>query len=193
MKESLLISSVLILFFIFILYGRNGVTLVELGNREYLVQNNDLKYESAEILSQIEKNLYMLRDYLLKNKKLYPEFEEYITLLGKNLDKKRTKIYEGAENSEYTSYSVNKGEEIVFCLKSKITKQIHDLNLLMYVALHEVSHLACPEIDHTPLFKKIFAFITKIAIKLGIFKYVNFEKNPVEYCGMTLSSTIIQQ
>ncbi len=191
MKESILIISILIFFFIFIYFGRNSVTFVEVNNKQYLVQNNDKKVKSAETLKEIEDRLYKLRDYLITNRDKYKEYGQYIDLLAKNLTKKRTKIYEGVENSEYTSYSVNKGEEIVFCLKSRKTKEIHDINLIMYVALHEISHLACPEINHTPLFKKIFAFITKKAIKIGIYRYVNFESNPVEYCGMTLSSTII--
>ena len=61
----------------------------------------------------------------------------------------------------------------------------------MYVALHELAHVACPELHHTPLFKKIFAFLTRIAIKLKLWVYENYEEKPREYCGMTLSSVII--
>src|SRR5438445_471854 len=67
-------------------------------------------------------------------------------------------ISESSENNGYTSYSINKGEQIVFCLRSKKdNNHLHDLNLLMYVALHEMAHVACPEIGHTDLFKEIFA------------------------------------
>jgi hypothetical protein len=61
----------------------------------------------------------------------------------------------------------------------------------MYVALHEISHVACPEVGHTELFKKIFHFITKIAINMGIYKKIDFAKNPVEYCGLTVSESIV--
>ena len=62
---------------------------------------------------------------------------------------------------------------------------------MMYVALHELAHVGCHEIGHTELFKDIFAFYTREAIKLGIYKYEDYDSNPVEYCGMVLSSSII--
>ena len=99
-------------------------------------------------------------------------------------------MYEVDYKSNYTSYSVNKGEELVFCLKSKKKQnKYHNINLLMYVALHELAHVACPELHHTPLFKRIFAFFCKIAIKLKLWIYEDYEKNPKEYCGMNITST----
>ena len=89
-------------------------------------------------------------------------------MLYKNLHPTRTQIYENDIDSKYTSYSVNKGEEIVFCLRSKETHQLHSIDLMMYVALHEISHICCPEIGHTPLFKKIFAFLVNRAIELEL-------------------------
>ena len=53
---------------------------------------------------------------------------------------------ESTDDSKFTSYSINKGEEIVFCLRCKKTNQLHNINELMYVAIHEISHVACPEI-----------------------------------------------
>ena len=61
----------------------------------------------------------------------------------------------------------------------------------MYVALHEISHLACKEIGHTQLFKDIFEFIVIQAIEINLYKKIDFEENPTEYCGMTLTSSII--
>ena len=107
------------------------------------------------------------------------------------MDRQRTKIYEADINSNSTSYSVNKGEELVFCLRSKRNKQMHNINLLMYVAIHEISHIACPEIGHTPLFKNIFSFFTNKAIELGLYKLHDYSLDPVEYCGMTLNSSIV--
>lgn len=99
---------------------------------------------------------------------------------------------ESSENSIYTSYSVNKGEEIIFCLRSKETKhKLHDINLVMYVVLHEMAHVACPEYGHGVLFKKIFAFLALRAIDLGIYKKIDFSKDTREYCGMNINDSII--
>ena len=54
-----------------------------------------------------------------------------------------------------TSKKINKGEEIVFCLRSIPDNKLHNINELMYVAIHEIAHVGCPEIGHTSLFKKI--------------------------------------
>ena len=64
--------------------------------------------------------MYILRDYLVENKD-NPEFskyKEYIILLGKNFNRKK-QLYENNLNSNLTSYNVNKGEQLVFCLRCK--------------------------------------------------------------------------
>jgi hypothetical protein len=192
MIETLFIFILIVFIYIFIYFNRNEVTYVEslVSGKEYLVQNKKGKLKSADILAEVEKKLYRLKDYLVENKSKYDEYKVYIDLLEKNFTTERTHIYEGSDDAGYTSYSVNKGEEIVFCLKSKNTGHFHDINLIMYVALHELSHIACPEIGHTDLFKQIFKFITEQSIKIGIYEYHNYETEPVEYCGMMLSSSI---
>ena len=57
--------------------------------------------------------------------------------------------------------------------------------------MHEMAHIACPEIGHGDLFKKIFRFIALEAINIGLYRKEDYSQNPVEYCGMTLSSTIV--
>jgi predicted metal-dependent hydrolase len=61
----------------------------------------------------------------------------------------------------------------------------------MYVAIHEMAHVACPEIGHGKLFMKIFKKLAEEAVKINIYRKVNYSDNPVEYCGMILSSSII--
>ena len=61
----------------------------------------------------------------------------------------------------------------------------------MYVVIHEMSHFACPEIGHGPLFQKIFKKFLEESIKIGIYNYEDYNKNSVEYCGMNLNSSIL--
>lgn len=177
----------------FLRLNKKSLVLMEASNSGYkfLVHNDKFKKESANILSEIITRMYKLRNHLVNNKGDFPEFKDSISLLEQNLNQERTNIYENSPNSDYTSYSVNKGEEVVFCLKSKKTGELHKINLLMYVAIHEMAHIGCHEIGHTELFKKIFEFYAKESIKIGIYKYDDYDSNPVEYCGMVLSSTII--
>jgi predicted metal-dependent hydrolase len=192
MKESILIAIIIIFIYIFLFYNKKNVVLVpsETGDK-YLVYNDDKKQEAAKLLEQIIINMFKLRDYLYENIDKYDEFKEYIIQLRDNLNKEKSLIYENDPASKLTSFSINKGEEIAFCLRSKKTGDIHKLNLLMYVALHEMAHIACPEVGHGALFKKIFRFLTETAIEIGLYKKEDYEGKPIEYCGMVLSSSII--
>ena len=171
--------------------NKGEVTYIESMGTGYLVQNTPDKNEAAKLLAQIMDRIYILRNNLIENKSNYPEFTTYIDRLYNNLRPGYTQVYETEPGSEYTSYSVNKGEELVFCLRSKEDNKLHHINLMMYVALHEISHVACPEIGHTPLFKKIFAFFTNKASDLNLYKIIDYADNPREYCGMILSSSIV--
>lgn len=192
MKETILIVIIVIIIYLFLFHNKKNVVLVEGTNKEkYLVYDDKNKKESALLLEKVVTNMFILKDYLYKNINKYPEYAIYIRQLHRNLNKDRSLIYENDPNSSLTSFSVNKGEEVAFCLKSKKTGVIHDVNLIMYVALHEMGHIACPEMGHGELFKKIFKFLTETAIELDLYKLDNYSENPVEYCGMTLSSNIM--
>ena len=193
MKESLIISIIVIFIYIFLFHNKKNVILITGQDNftKYLVYDDEKKKESALLLEKITENMFKLKTYLYKNKDNFIEVKDYIKQLHRNLNKDRTLIYENDPKSDLTSFSVNKGEEIAFCLKSKKTGNLHDENLIMYVALHEMAHIACPEIGHGELFKKIFKFLTEQAIELGIYKYDDYDSKPVEYCGMMLSSNII--
>lgn len=192
MKETILIAIIVVIIYLFLFHNKKNVVLIEGRDKnKYLVYNDTKKNDSAILLSDVINNMFKLKDYLYENISKYPEFDQYIRQLHKNLHKDRSLIYENDPNSKLTSFSVNKGEEIAFCLRSKKTNELHQLNLIMYVALHEMAHIACPEIGHGELFKKIFKFLTEIAIELKLYKLDNYEANPVEYCGMMLSSNIL--
>jgi hypothetical protein len=191
MKETILISMIVIFIYIFLFLNNNNVVYIESNTgTKFLVHKDNIKKEKANLLGEIVSNMYKLKNYLITNINNYPDYKIYIQQLNNNLTTS-TIVYETEPTTELTSYSVNKGEEISFCLKSKKTGDLHDLNLLMYVAVHEMSHIACPEIGHGELFKVIFKKFIEVAIQIGIYKKVNFIETPVEYCGMILSSSII--
>jgi len=191
-NESILLSIIIIFIYILYLIKKNRLTLVEANNNvKFMVYNDTNKAVSANLLAELVDRMYKLRDKLIYNKKKYIEYEEYIDFLEVNFNQDRTSIYENIPDTDLTSYSVNKGEELAFCLKSKKTGNFHDINLLMYVAVHEMAHMACPEIGHGELFKKVFRFLIIEAINFNLYKKIDYQYNPVEYCGMILSSSII--
>ena len=191
MKESILISILIIIIYIFFINNRTNLVYIENNGNSVMVRDSNDKDTSAILLSELVNKMYLLRDNIVENINKYPEYTSYIKLMDQNFNKTRTQIYETSMDSSFTSYSVNKGEEIVFCLRCKVTHNLHDINLLVYVAVHEMGHTACPEIGHPPLFNKIFKFLLQIAVELNIYRYEDYSANPVEYCGMTLYSNIL--
>ena len=77
------------------------------------------------------------------------------------------------------------------CIRDKNTNKIHDFNDLLYVLIHEISHIGCTEIGHTNLFLAINKFLLKKAISYNLYKYIDYYKTNKNYCGLVLTSSII--
>lgn len=192
MNENVLIAMLIIFIYIFLFLNRRNVIYVESNSgMKFLIHKDTMMKDKTELFSIMVENMLKLKNHLVKNKDNFPEYKKYIEQLRDYFDENRTTIYETEPDSNLTSYSINKGEELSFCLKSKKTGKLHDINLLMYVAIHEMSHIACPDIGHGFLFKKIFRFFCEEAINIRLYRKDNYDMNPVEYCGMILSSSII--
>lgn len=175
-----------------VIYQRNDVLYIKsnIDNQDYLVQNTEEKQSSANMLARIKQHIMSLVNYIDKHKNdKYIKYKDNIDMLSKKI--KYTIFSENSKNSSYTSYSVNKGDEIVFCLKSKETNLYHDINLIMYVAIHELAHIANPEYGHGTSFKIVFAFLAQASIDANIYDKINFKEYPKEYCGMMITESII--
>ena len=157
--------------------------------QEYWVRDKFDKVQAANVLAKIKINMVKLIQYLKVNINKFPENMSYI----KDLVSRTKTIYimETPPDDKYTSYTINKGEKIVFCLRSKVLEQLHDMNTLMYVVIHELGHVGCPEYGHTPLFKKIFKFLLEQSIQIDIYDPVDYRINPQPYCGMTINEYIL--
>jgi predicted metal-dependent hydrolase len=191
MKETLIIITFIITFIVVVLMSDSSLVKFQVNGDSILVRDTPDKKDSAELLHELIERMFNLKKYVVENKDKYSEYKNYINQFDENFTEERTKIYETSLNSEYTSYSINKGEELVFCLRSKTTMKLHNINLLMYVAIHELAHTACPETGHTPLFNKIFKFLLERAIEIKIYIFEDYAENPVEYCGMKLYTNIL--
>ena len=96
-------------------------------------------------------------------------------------------IREGIDDPKYTSYSINKGEQIVLCLRTN--NKLMDINTMMFVVLHELAHICTISIGHTKEFWTNFKWILEESINIGIYKKQDFKLNNVEYCGMTITGS----
>lgn len=152
-----------------------------LDKREYLVQDKEDSKAAADLIAKIRQKLILLVSHLIK---LHPG-DERVIMLKENFDPDA--LREGVDNSGYTSYSVNKGEKVVLCLRNN--NKLVDINTMMFVSLHELAHICTYEVGHTDTFWKNFRWILEESINIGIYVHQDFDTKPVEYCGMQITST----
>lgn len=151
------------------------------GNK-YCVRERANLEEASDLLAQ---TTYKCKKFVLYMAKKHPQNEITKKLID-GFNPKR--IQETLPTSEHTAYSENKGEKIAFCLtKSKTDPKLIDENTLMFVALHELTHVGTSSIGHTPEFWRNFKFVLENATEAGLYKPVDYKKKPKGYCGMTIS------
>jgi len=156
----------------------------ELDGNMYLVRNVEDKAKASNLLASIRQKLERLIHYLVQK---YPDADNVARL---KIKFRPENIEESEAGSKYTSYSVNKGEKIVFCIRSKDKEaRLEDENLLIFVALHEVGHVMTLSTGHTDEFWDNFRFLLKESIKIGVYKRQDFKKNPQKYCGTKITDS----
>lgn len=100
---------------------------------------------------------------------------------------KKEVLYEILPQSPHVAYVKNKGDKLALCLQvEKHESKFVDINTLMFVTLHEISHIASKSMGHTNEFRKNFRFILDEAVKARIYEPEDYSKSPVRYCGMMI-------
>ncbi len=183
-----IIFIIVIILFLYIKSFYAEVTYVKsnIDGRTYLVRKLKDKQQAADMLASINLDLQKLVNHLVAK---YPDKKE-IKQLFENYNPNN--ISEGSAQSGYTSYSVNKGERLILCIRQKDAQDSFvDKNVVMYVAVHELAHLATESIGHDQTFWDNFKFILTEAVEIGIYKKLDFVNNPAPYCGLKISNSII--
>ena len=166
----------------------NSVRMEGPDGHEYDMQNLPNKEEAVKLMSKIRANLTKLRDMYAAEPALMndPPVARFVARYQPDV------FSENSMSSADTSYSENKGQRIVVCLRDKTKKPDYplvDMNTIMFVMLHEMSHLMTETIGHTPEFWGNFKRILHDAVKAGIYTPVNYAHQPVAYCGMTITDS----
>lgn len=157
-------------------------------------QYYNVKHEtSVPIMAEINRRLNILKKHL--NKKYLegaPEFAENdkfnmpdrVRQLNQNFDGELSEI---SPNNPMGSTSFTEGKKkITFCLRNKQGK-LHDINTLMFVALHELTHVMNDRWGHEDYYWSLFREILNEAVEAGIYKPVDYGKNLQSYCGIVIS------
>lgn len=156
----------------------------------YWVQNLPDRQEAADLIGTIhmdaERTLQRLRGDPNLSKR--PNFQRLLDNF------KPTHIQENLTESEHTSYSENKGERIVLCIRNKDPGQaLIDKNTVMFVFLHELGHLMTESTGHTQEFWDNFKELLQEAVRDGIYDAVDYESRPTPYCGMTITDSPLER
>ena len=188
MKELTVLLLCIIVVFIYMNYIRKSLYLDKIessvNGKKYYVRNLPDKNEAADKLANIGMSLQKLIDSLDEKDK---EKGEDILRLKESFNSDY--ITENIPGSMYVAYSVNKGEELSICIREKDTENFIDNNTIIFVAIHELSHIMTDELGHTKLFWDNMKYLLEKAGSLGIYNKIDYNKYPVMYCGMEIDST----
>ena len=184
--------TIFVLIFCLYFYSEHFLNEVEyvkskVDNMFYLVQNLPDKQEASDLLAKVNNRIKKFINYLRQKHYNDPN----ILRLFRNYNENQ--ISESLPNSQYTSYSVNKGEKIIFCVREreKNNNSLMDINTMMFVAIHELSHLMSISVGHTDEFWSNMKFLLKEAINCphNIYKYTPYHLKPKKYCGTLITDT----
>mgnify|MGYP000485552970 CR=1 FL=1 len=115
----------------------------------------------------------------------YPDFHRSSRLAQRWA---KSEIGETGPTEDTVGYVVEKGREFKICLTDKDTNALEAFNSTMFVCLHELSHLMSQEFGHGEEFWENFRVVLELAIKLGVYEYRDFKKNPDNFCGTVIYS-----
>ena len=142
----------------------NGLVKVTINGNTYKVRE-DNKLESAKNLDKLNTKIMILTKHLDKVDSGY-----YGVKRLKNRYKASilSELHKGSSN---TSYSVNKGEKLVVCMRSKDDNTFHDENTIFFVVLHELAHIMSKSIGHNDEFWNNFRYLLKHCIEIKLYNF----------------------
>jgi RNase H-fold protein (predicted Holliday junction resolvase) len=191
MNNDNILGWIMILFIVIILYKLYNdsdyfqlkciVSTVD-GDKYCVRERSNIK-EASDLLAKTNLKMKKFVEYVDKKYPDQPNIRRLVKKFNPN------KIVETLPTSEYTAYSENKGKKLAFCLNKEKNNNnnLIDENTLMFVALHELSHIATESIGHNKEFWDNFKFLLKEAKEAGLYNMVDYSKDNTEYCGMTIT------
>lgn len=150
----------------------------------HLVRDMPDKEEAADVIAEIKKNIHNLIVHLKQN---FPQKDDVIRLV-ENFNENNIRETDMLDSG--TSYSVNKGSELSLCIRDKNDEnyKLHRVNLIMFVVIHELAHIASKSYGHNEEFGENFVFLLKEAQKIGVYSSEDYSKNNQDYCGIKITA-----
>jgi hypothetical protein len=92
-------------------------------------------------------------------------------------------------NDVNTSYVDDKGKVFALCLREKESgdNNFHSMDLLKFVVLHEMTHMATESFGHELDFWVHFKFLLKEAKDAKLYNPIDYRKYPIVYCSLKVA------
>jgi hypothetical protein len=185
MKELTILMLVLISVFVYINFIKKNLylDLVEsnINKKKYYVRKLPDAGEAADRLAHLTLDLNKLLEHIKHKDR--DGIDRLVSKFNSDI------ITENIPGSSHVAYSVNKGDELSICIREKETEKFIDHNTIIFVSIHELSHIMSKSTGHTPEFWDNMKFLLENAIEIGVYNYVNYSNNPIIYCGQEINST----
>lgn len=171
-----------------------------IDGRDYqVIDYFDNPGNAADMLAYINENnlaliAYMEAKYITKeldSNKNAEWTEHYVKLTKRLLARYLPHVL--TENDppdpDNTSWTENKGEVLTMCIREKESgnNDFHDLNVLVFVGVHEMAHIASIGYGHEEEFWFNFKCLLEEAVELGIYNPVDYSKYPLNYCSLDIN------
>lgn len=194
-----MIIILVILLWIVIFYSKNTIeyftsnsTISKFDNRPYKVVGGfSDKNIAADKLAKLNEFIIQFLKYIKINiiNNINQPLEKqqfFIRILNNyNIDN----IFENEpEPGDVTSFVSNKGLQFGICLRKKgdMKNQFHEIDILKFVMLHELTHLGCISYGHDNEFWSCFKVVLSEAVKSGLYTPIDYSKYPENYCGISV-------
>jgi len=162
----------------------------------HISSKNTINYQLYEVQSDINNKKYFIHKSVdtlndVKKANKLANLDEKVKKLISSLsdDDERKKLLQAAplnfqerQDSKDIGYTINKGDKIGLCIGD-------DDNALFFVTLHELSHIVTKEYGHPKEFWNNFEFLIKKAVEADLYKYKDYNENPINYCNTKISYT----
>lgn len=154
-----------------------------LTGKSYGVHDHLPEHEkTANIMAQLDQFIERLAGYV---RQADPADPRTTRLLERLAD---TRIEEAPWEPGTSSYTLNKGELIAFCVRSKDDHEFHDQNTLLFVVIHELAHVASVSKGHNEEFMANFRWLLEHARASGLYQPVDYSRSPITYCGVRVTN-----
>lgn len=178
----------------------NNLKRVKVGSNSYRVQEHlDNPHTAAELMDRLNEKAQLIIKHLestfIKNGgvNIKPEYKDRVITGIKNLKKNfdPNNLIENLPDTfdKDTSYVIDKGEVFAICLRDvKNNNSLSiDMNEMVFVLVHEMSHLFTISYGHEFEFWANFRFILNEAVKLGLHVPINYKMQKKPYCGNNIT------